>query len=145
MVEYSDAYYTRLTIHRYASYATLPLFVAQYIAGEQLARKGDDAPNWARSAHPALAGGVGALFAVNTVTGTWNMWEARHDPEGRGRRTLHGALMLLSDAGFAATGALASGAGEDGARRDLHRNVAISSMAVALTSYAIMLPIFGNR
>ena len=139
-VEYSDAYFTRLTIHRYASYAIVPMFVAQYVAGEQLMDKGDDAPGWARDAHGALAGGVAGLFAVNTVTGAWNLWEGRRDPEGRTRRTLHGGLMLLADAGFAATGALANGGD-----RDLHRAVALSSMGVSLLSYAIMLPIFGNK
>ncbi|MET0398334.1 MAG: hypothetical protein ABW277_16160 [Longimicrobiaceae bacterium] len=139
-VEYSDAYFTRLTIHRYASYAIVPMFVAQYVAGEQLMDKGDDAPGWAKDAHGALAGGVAGLFAVNTVTGVWNLWEGRRDPEGRTRRTLHGGLMLLADAGFAATGALANGGD-----RDLHRAVALSSMGVSLLSYAIMLPIFGNR
>lgn len=139
-VEYSDAYFTRLTIHKYASYAMVPMFVAQYVAGERLMDKGDDAPGWAKDAHGALAGGVAGLFAVNTVTGAWNLWEGRKDPEGRTRRTLHGGLMLLADAGFAATGALANGGD-----RDLHRAVALSSMGVSLLSYAIMLPVFGNR
>ena len=145
MVEYSDAYFTRLTIHRYASYATLPLFVAQYLAGEQLMKNGSDAPAWARHSHGPLAGGVAALFAVNTVTGGWNLWEGRHDPEGRTRRMLHGALMLAADAGFAATGMLADRAEGNADDRELHRTVAISSMGVSLLSYAIMLPMFGNR
>src|ERR1044072_345713 len=34
---YSDGYNTRRKIHMIASYATLPLFVGQYIAGENLA------------------------------------------------------------------------------------------------------------
>jgi hypothetical protein len=144
-VEYSDAYFTRLTIHRYASYATLPLFVAQYVAGEQLMRKGNDAPGWARDAHGALATGVAALFGVNTVTGGWNLWESRRDPEGRTRRMLHGVMMLAADAGFAATGLLAEDAEESGGRRNLHKTVAISSMGVSLLSYAVMLPVFGNR
>jgi hypothetical protein len=144
-VEYSDAYFTRLTIHKYASYAMIPMFVAQYVAGEQLMDKGGDAPGWARDTHGALAAGVAGLFAVNTVTGGWNLWEGRHDPEGRTRRLLHGGLMLLADAGFAATGVLADDAEESSSRRSLHKDVALGSMAVSLISYAIMLPIFGNR
>ncbi len=144
-VEYSDAYFTRLTIHKYASYAMIPMFVAQYAAGEQLLDKGSDAPRWARDLHGPLAAGVAGLFTVNTVTGGWNLWEGRHDPEGRTRRTLHGALMLLADAGFAATGMLAEGAEENSDRRNLHRTVALSSMGVSLVSYAIMLPLFGNH
>ena len=35
-IEYSDAYYTRLTIHRYASYAELPLFATEYALGQKI-------------------------------------------------------------------------------------------------------------
>ncbi|HET7462154.1 MAG TPA: hypothetical protein VFJ82_12935 [Longimicrobium sp.] len=142
--EYSDAYGTRLAIHRVASYAMIPLFAAQYAAGDQLMRKGSDAPQWARSSHGALAAGVAALFTVNTVTGGWNLVEARHDPEGRTRRTLHGVLMLAADAGFTATGLLANRAENDAGARNLHRTVALGSMGTALLSYAMMLPIFGK-
>ena len=118
-----------------------------YLTGKakQHERKGDQAPEWARQSHGPLAAGVAGLFAVNTVTGGWNLWEGRRDPEGRTRRTVHGALMLLADAGFAATGMLAEDAEESSGRRDLHRTVALSSMAVSLLSYAVMLPLFGNR
>jgi len=143
--EYSDAYGTRLAIHRVASYAMLPLFAAQYVTGDQLMRKGSAAPQWARSAHGPLAAGVAALFTVNTVTGGWNLIEARHDPEGRTRRTLHGVLMLAADAGFVATGMLANQAENDQGARDLHRTVALGSIGTSLLSYAIMLPIFGRR
>ena len=36
VIEYSKAYYQRLTIHRWGSYAMLPLFTAQYLVGRQL-------------------------------------------------------------------------------------------------------------
>jgi hypothetical protein len=143
--EYSDAYGTRLAIHRVASYAMIPLFAAQYVTGDQLMRKGAAAPQWARSAHGPLAAGVATLFAVNTITGGWNLVEARHDPEGRTRRTLHGVLMLAADAGFTATGLLANRAENDQGARDLHRAVALGSIGTSLLSYAIMLPIFGRR
>jgi hypothetical protein len=143
-VEYSDAYGTRLTIHRIASYAMLPLFAASYASGSQLVEKGRAAPSWARSIHAPAATGTALLFGVNTLTGGINLWEARRDPDGRTRRTLHGVLMLAADAGFAATGMLAEDAGESSSRRDLHRTVAISSMGVSLLSYAIMLPLFGG-
>lgn len=142
--EYSDAYGTRLTIHRIASYATIPLFVASFASGSRMLDDPGDAPGWARSIHGPAAAGVGALFAVNTVTGGLNLWEARKDPEGRTRRTVHGLLMLAADAGFAATGLLAGGAEDSQSRRDLHRTVALSSMGVSLVSYAIMLPWFGG-
>ena len=142
--EYSDAYGTRLTIHRIASYAMIPLFAASYASGSQLVSKGRAAPAWARDIHRPAATGTAILFGVNTLTGGWNLLEARHDPDGRTRRTVHGLLMLAADAGFAATGILAQDASGNASRRDLHRTVAISSMGVSLLSYAIMLPIFGG-
>ena len=142
--EYSDAYGTRLTIHRIASYAMLPLFIASYASGEQLVKNGRAAPAWARDIHRPAATGTAILFGVNTLTGGWNLLEARKDPDGRTRRTLHGLLMLAADAGFAATGLLAQDASQNASRRNLHRTVALSSMGVSLVSYAIMLPIFGG-
>ena len=35
-IEHSDWYYRRLTIHKAASFATAPLFVAEYIVGQKL-------------------------------------------------------------------------------------------------------------
>jgi len=136
--EYSDAYNTRRKIHMIASYATIPLFVGQYIVGQKLydGNGGDTA----RSAHGALAGGIAALFAVNTVTGVWNLWEGRGDPNGKTRRIVHGLLMLGADAGFTASGLMAPDDDErGGSDRSAHRNVAIASMGVAGASYLYML------
>jgi hypothetical protein len=141
-VEYSDWYERRLTIHKRASYATLPLFAFQYIAGKQLYDKSTDAPSWAKNGHGIAATGVAVLFTVNTVTGVWNLWDARKDPEGRKWRTAHGLLMLAADAGFTATGILAEKAERSADNRRLHRNIAISSVAVATVSYLMMLPPF---
>jgi hypothetical protein len=148
LVEYSDAYFTRLTIHRWASYLTLPLFVGQFVVGQKLMNgEGSDR---LRGVHGALASGLAGLFAVNTVTGGLNAIEARKDPAGRNRRTLHSVLMLLADAGFVATGMLARENEDEGgfsgrpANNNTHRNVALASMGTALVSYAIMLPIFGR-
>ena len=150
LVEYSDAYFTRLTIHRWASYLTVPLFVGQYVVGQKLIN-GDGSENL-RGIHGALAGSVAGLFAINTLTGGWNAIEARKDPEGKNRRTLHTVLMLLADAGFVATGALAEeneddegGFNRGPANNNTHRNVALASMGTALVSYAIMLPLFGRN
>lgn len=141
-VDYSDWYYRRLTLHRWASWTILPLFAAQYLAGTELAKGEERAADWAEDAHPALALGVGALFGVNTITGVWNLWDARHDPEGRGRRTTHAVLMLLADAGFVATAILADEAEDDGSGVGAHRTMAIASMATATVSWAIMLDLF---
>jgi hypothetical protein len=145
-IEYSNFYTVRLTIHRYASYATLPLFVAEYALGRSLYNTPPDSvSSSARSAHGAVALGIAGLFGVNTITGGWNLWDARKDPAGRTRRYVHAALMLVSDAGFVATGALAPSrraelAGTiDPNRRSLHRTVAIASMSTALAGYLMML------
>lgn len=139
--ELSDWYYRRLTIHRYASYTMLPLFVAQYVAGTQLVDGSGE--GWAEDAHPMLALGVGALFATNSVTGVWNLWEGRKDPNDRKRRFAHATLMLLADAGFVATGLLGDEIEDSGASgRNTHRTVAIASMATATLGYALMLDVF---
>jgi len=145
LVEYSDAYFTRLTIHKWASYLTLPMFAAEWYLGNQLYN--GDAPSWSKGAHGAVASGLGVLFAVNTVTGGLNWWEGRKDPEGRTRRTIHSALMLLADAGFAAAGATAPEFehGRTEGNRATHRAIGIGSIVSATVSYLMMLPPFrGN-
>jgi hypothetical protein len=134
--EYSDGYAVRRKIHVYASLATLPLFVTEVILGSKL--YDGDASDSVRSAHSAVAGGVGVLFGVNTVTGVWNMWEARKDPNGKKRRLVHGFTMLGADVGFVATGMLAPEHDEEG-NKSLHRNVALTSIGIATGSYLYML------
>lgn len=140
-IELSDAYVTRLAIHRIASYATIPLFATQYLAGTALFNadaKGEPRPEWARTIHRPIAYSLGALFLVNSVTGGLNWWETRHQAQGRTWRTAHALLMLASDAGFAYAGSMGTDA-KFGINRNQHRAWAIGSMAVALTSYVMML------
>lgn len=133
---YSEGYNTRRKIHMIASYITLPLFVTQVLAGQKLYNEGSSS---ARSIHDAGMAGIIALFTVNTVTGGWNFWEARKDPNGKGRRLVHSLLMFGADIGFVATGALAPDDDEGGSsNRSLHRSVAITSMGVAAASYIYM-------
>jgi hypothetical protein len=141
-VEYSDWYARRLTIHRWASYATLPLFAGNYVTGDQLFRYGNQAPSWAIQAHGPLATSVTTLFGVNTVTGGWNLWEGRNDPNGRTWRMTHALLMLGADAGFATAGILANQAERSDQRRRLHRTIALTSIGVSLASYVMMIPPF---
>ncbi len=141
-VEYSDWYSRRLTVHRWASYATLPLFAGNYVTGTQLFDKGNQAPDWAIRAHGPLAASVATLFAVNTVTGGWNLWAARKDPHGRAWRQTHALLMLAADAGFTTAGILADKAERSDQRRRLHRTVALTSIGVSLVSYVMMVPRF---
>ena len=131
---YSDAYRTRAKIHKVASLATLPLFATEGILGQSLY---DNPSSGKKDAHLIVASGIGALFAVNTVTGVWNLVEARKDPVHRGRRLTHGLLMLASDGGFLATAAL--GPGDDGGSRGAHRAVAFTSIGLASAGYLIML------
>ena len=142
-VEVSDAYELRLRIHRYASYATIPLFVAQTVAGNQLLqadRSGADKPAWARGVHSAGAAGLGILFTVNTVTGAWNLWDSRHNDVGRTKRIVHSVLLLAADGGFALAGASGGDDAEESqASRNNHRNIAYASMGTALVGYAVML------
>ena len=133
---YSDGYHTRRKIHFIASFATIPLFATQYVLGKQL--YDGTGSSSTRTAHQAVAASVGVLFGVNTVTGVWNLVEARKDPNGRTKRLAHGLLMLAADAGFVATAALAPGTDGSG-NRSTHRTVAITSVALATTGYLIML------
>jgi hypothetical protein len=146
-VEISEGYETRLRIHRIASYTMPPLFATQYLLGRKMLQTREDQANGravsvdegTRTAHQWVAGGVATLFAVNTVTGVWNLVESRHQPEGRALRTTHAILMLASDAGFAATGLVASNArngGVDDART--HRNIALASMVPATAGAVLM-------
>ena len=142
-VEMSDFYELRLRVHHYASYATIPLFVAQTIAGNQLYqadKSGAAKPGWARGTHSAGAAGLGVLFTLNTVTGLWNLWDSRHIENGRTKRIIHSVLLLASDGGFALSGANGGGdLQQSQASRRNHRNVAYASMGVALAGYGIML------
>jgi hypothetical protein len=137
--EYSDGYRVRAKIHRIASFATLPIFAAEGIVGQSLYDNPTDAK---KSAHLVIAGALGTLFAVNSVTGVWNLLEARKDPTHRTRRTIHGVLMLVADAGFLAT-AMTGPESEHGeassSDRSRHRAIAFTSIGVATVSYLIML------
>jgi hypothetical protein len=146
-IEVSDAYALRLRIHKLASYTMIPLFVVQSVAGNQLYQadqSGGRRPSWASNVHSAGAAGLGALFTINTVTGLWNLWDSRAVEEGRGRKLVHSALMLASDAGFTYSGIkLASDAKNSPSGRDQHRRISYISMGAALAGYGIML--FGNN
>jgi hypothetical protein len=141
-IEYSEWYDTRLTIHRYSSWAMLPIFAGQYYTGRILFDQGTDAPQWVKKAHGPLATGVLVLFTTNTVTGLWNLWEAREDPHGRAWRTAHSVMMLAADAGFTYVGSLGAQAKVNGDVRNRHRTFAIASGSLALASWVMMLKPF---
>ena len=141
-IQYSNQYYTRLTIHRYGSYLMLPLFAGEYALGQNLINDANPS-SWMKPTHLGVAFGIGGLFAVNTVTGAINLWESRSDPSNRGLRITHTVLMLASDAGFAITGALtpkrrSSDFAEIQASRNRHRNWALGSIGLSTAGTALM-------
>lgn len=139
-VDYSEWYGRRLAIHRALSWTMLPLFAVSYYTGNRLAEDGREAsPKWVRTAHPYAAGGAAAVFGANTVTGLWNLWAARKDPEGRARRILHSTLFLVADAGFAYAGSIGRDGRENGDIRSRHRTIALSSMGVSTAGWLVML------
>lgn len=136
-IEYSDAYHVRLKIHQIGAYAMLPLFISEYFVGQKLLNS-TTRPQGLRSAHSLIAGGVGVVFAVNTVTGAWNFWDARKDPKGRTRRVIHSALMLASDAGVLLTAISGGDANHSLANARTHRTIAISSIALSAVGTGMM-------
>lgn len=139
-IEYSSFYNTRLTVHRYLSFAMLPLFAGSFVTGDQIIRKGDTAPEWARDWHAPFAAATAVVFTLNTVTGLWNLWDSRKDPAGRTRRMVHGLLFMVANAGFTYAGTtLAEQAVEEPSKRNRHRTVALSSMGVSVASWGLML------
>lgn len=145
-IEYSDAYEMRAKIHKYASIATLPLIGTEVLLGQHLYNDPYSRTSSYRGAHIAVGTAITGLFALNTVTGVWNLVEGWKDPHHRTLRLAHGLMMLGSDAGFLA----AYGTGPGGrnlvnfdANKSTHRTVVFTTMGVATASYLIML--FGNK
>lgn len=139
--EYSEGYRQRARIHKLASWATLPLFAAEAVVGSSLY---SNPTSTKRDAHVVLGAGIGALFAVNTVTGVWNLLEARKDPSFGKKKWVHSILMMGADVGFVATALTGpeSEHGESEGSRSTHRAIVFSSIAMATTAYLIML--FGD-
>lgn len=138
--EYSEGYQTRLKIHKIASLATIPLFVAEGVVGQELY---NNPTAGKRTAHLWIATGIGVLFGLNTVTGVWNLNESRKDPNGRARRLTHSILMLAADAGFFATAVTGPGhhqrdPNQYDSQRSLHRTLAFTSVTLASVGYGIM-------
>jgi len=137
-VEYSDEYYSRLQMHRVGSWLEFPIFGAEYWLGQKLISPDETPADWVKTTHAIVAGGLGGLFAINTITGVWNLYESRNDTDQRALVWTHSALMLASDAGFAITASLAGGAHDSFRTRDRHRNAALVSMGFASAGTLIM-------
>jgi hypothetical protein len=147
-IQHSQGYQTRAKIHKYASFATLPLFAVEIALGQSL-YSGSTEPGWKKGAHGLVGAGIVGLFGVNTLTGAWNLFgEGWSDKDGRTLRLLHGLLMMASDVGILAT--TMSGPHSQGRRaltfttdRATHRDLALASISVGTVGYLIML--IGNH
>ena len=135
-IEYSDAYGTRLEIHKIGSYLMLPLFGTEYYLGERLIQ--GKASGSERSLHSGVALGIGALFTINTVTGAWNLWDSRNDPSGRTKRIVHSVLMTAADAGFALAAASAGDDDEGGDDASTHKAIALTSIGISTVGTVLM-------
>ncbi len=109
----------------------LPLFATQFYLGERLIE--GRASRSEKDVHVAVATTIGVLFTINTVTGVWNLWDSRNDPAGRGKRLIHSALMIGSEAGFA----LAASVADEG-DSNTHKNIALTSMGISTVGAAMM-------
>jgi len=142
-IEYSEGYGKRAKIHKIASFATLPLLGTEAALGQSLYTSGGGGK---KTAHIIVGTAITGLFAVNTVTGVWNLMESRKDPNHRALRLLHGILMLGADTGFAAAfGTAPNGEhfGNFNNSRSTHRAIALTSIGVGTGGYLLML--FGNH
>jgi hypothetical protein len=136
-IEYSDAYHTRLKIHQIGAYLMFPLFIGEYVLGQKLLTSTNRSGSL-KTAHSAVAAGVGVVFVANTVTGAWNFWDARKDPNGRTRRTIHSALMLASDIGILWTAASAGNAKRSLQQARHHRAIALGSISLSAIGAGMM-------
>ncbi|MFN8581087.1 MAG: hypothetical protein U0163_08950 [Gemmatimonadaceae bacterium] len=141
-IEYSDWYNRRLTIHKVGAYLSLPLFATEYWLGNKLM---NDlvVKSWVRPMHGTVASAIGVVFAANSLTGLWNLYDSRNDPHDRARKIVHTVGMLAADAGFLVTASLAGesegvGGSNYGSRAQNHKNAALVSIGLASASTIMM-------
>ncbi len=148
-IEYSEGHETRATIHKYASWATLPLIGAEFALGETLYHDPNSLTSTARGVHGAVGAGLIGLFAVNSVTGVWNLVDSNQAP-GRAKRLVHGILMLAAEGGFVASAASAPGHSRSAlvnfdTNKATHRDIAFVSMGLGTAGYLVMLLTGGSH
>lgn len=138
---YSNGYEVRLKIHKYSSWATIPLFATEFGLGQSLYNHPETGAK--KAAHGIVGTGIVGLFGLNTFTGVWNLWEGRHDTDGRPLRIVHSVLMIAADGGFLAATAtgphVRNGIITNPSDKSLHRDIAIASIGVGTVSYLLML------
>jgi hypothetical protein len=148
-IEYSDAHETRAKIHKYTSWAALPLMATEFVLGEKLYNDPNSLNSSSRGVHGAVGAGLIGVFGVQSVTGVWNLVESNQAP-GRTKRLVHGLLMLAAEGGFVAAAATAPGHGRNDlvnfdASRATHRNIALVSLGVGTGGYLMMLLTGGSH
>jgi len=142
-IEYSDAHETRARIHKYASWATLPLLGTELVLGQKLYNDPSSLTSNLRGVHAAVGASLIGFFGVQSVTGMWNLVESRQAP-GHTKRLVHGIMMLAAEGGMVAAAATAPGHGRNDllnfdARASTHRNIAYVSIGVGTAGYLLML------
>ena len=142
-IEYSEGHETRAKIHKWASWATLPLMGTEYWLGQKLYDDPNSLTSSSRGVHGAVGAGLIGLFAAQSITGVWNLFDENAAP-GKTKRWVHGLLMLGSEGGFIAAAAMAPGHSRNDlinfdAQRSTHRNVALVSIGVGTAGYLLML------
>jgi hypothetical protein len=142
-IEYSDGHYTRGKIHKYASFATLPLFATEVWLGQSLYNDPQSLTSSKRAVHGAVGAALISLFAVNSVTGVWNLMDSRAAP-GHTKRMVHGLMMLAAEGGLIASAVSAPGHGRNDlvnfdTNKATHRNIAFVSIGVGTAGYLLML------
>ena len=142
-IEYSDAPEMRAKIHKYASWATLPLMATEFALGEKLYNDTNSETDSLRGLHGAVGAGLITLFGVNSVTGVWNLLESNQAP-GHTKRLVHGLMMLAAEGGFVAAAATAPGHSRNplvaiNTNKATHRDIAFVSIGVGTAGYLLML------
>jgi hypothetical protein len=142
-IEYSDAHLTRAKIHKYASWATIPLLATEFALGQKLYDDPNSSSSDLRGVHGAVGAGLIGFFAVQSVTGMWNLLEARSAP-GHTKRLVHGLIMLAAEGGLVAAAATAPGR-NPASDRSTHRSIALVSIGVGTGGYLFMLLTGGSH
>jgi hypothetical protein len=148
-IEYSDAHETRATIHKYASWATLPLLGTELVLGQKLYNDPNSLTSNLRGVHGAVGAGLIGFFGVQSVTGLWNLVESNQAP-GHTKRLVHGILMLAAEGGMVAAAATAPGHSRNDlinfdARASTHRDIAYVAIGVGTAGYLLMLLTGGSH
>jgi hypothetical protein len=148
-IEYSDAHETRAKIHKYTSWAALPLMATEFALGEKLYNDPNSINSSSRGVHGAVGASLIGVFGVQSVTGVWNLVESNQAP-GRTKRLVHGILMLAAEGGFVAAAVTAPGHGRNDlltfdANKSTHRDIAIVSLGVGTGGYLLMLLTGGSH